>query len=132
MKSTNPWAACEGHIIIIQSICNNKTVIKVTQWDKSCTDIVNLPRFQPVTSWKWKNVLSAVVQSEIQTKLHILLMLMQVNITTLNPKTISKRPGNMHYIWQRIFSIKLLVWKLCQVLRMLIMLLPNSMILVQN
>jgi hypothetical protein len=29
-------------------------------------------------------------------------MLMQVNITKLNPKTISKKTCNMHYIGQRI------------------------------
>ena len=35
-------------------------------------------------------------------KLHIWLMLMQVNNTTLNPKTISKYTCNMHCIGQRI------------------------------
>ena len=35
-------------------------------------------------------------------KLHIWLMLMQVNNTTLNPKTISKKTCNMHYIGQGI------------------------------
>jgi hypothetical protein len=39
-------------------------------------------------------------------------MLMQVNITTLNPKTISKKTCNMHYTGQRIlFCIKLIIRK---------------------